>query len=221
MWKTTCLLIYFTCFVYALPVAAAATCEPSGLKPFVDFTTTPGQAQYFTDKDKNDLIALNRSFGQGIAGWSPVGLTLADRGMTIGVTVRSEKLPDGWYCSEVSSVHASIQYNSIDVYIAREYRRGTCQYNAILDHERRHVGVFHDTLAEFAPRIERKLYAALNKMKPKHNRDHERAAKNLQTTLEKALSPLFLEMDRVTTSRNARLDTKENYTKELENCLSW
>ncbi len=200
---------------------AASVCEPSGHTPYVDFTVNPGQAQYFTNKGKNDLIALNRTYGQSVAGWSPVGLTLADRGMSIGVTVRSAQLPDGWYCSEVASVAASIQYNSIDVYVAREYARGTCQYNAILDHERRHVGVFHDTLSEFSPRIERALYSALDRMKPLHNRNHEVAAQKIQNKLEQSVSSIFREFDRVLANRNGKLDTKENYTKELENCLSW
>ncbi len=128
---------------------------------------------------------------------------------------------DGSFCSHLAAVEAAVKYNSIDVYIARDYKRGSCQYYAILDHERRHVGVFNDTLLEFAPRMEWQLREAANTMEAIHNRDRHKAVARFQERLERAMQPLFTEFNRVLASRNSALDTEENYREEMKNCLSW
>ena len=202
-------------------INAAVTCQPPESAPYVSFTANPGQPRYDNSKSKNRLRSLNRTYGQHTAGWSPIGLTLADRSMRIAVTVRSEQLSDGSFCSNLSSVEATVEYNSIDVYIANIYERGSCQYSAILDHERRHVGVFNDTLMEFAPRIERRLYEAAGAIRPQHSSNHKKAAKVLQDKLERAVNPMFDEFDRVLARRNGALDTEENYREELKECPSW
>ena len=216
------LLVCLICTMSAYPVQASSPCEPSGIRPYVDFTVDPGQPRYHTNKNKGQLTKLQRqTMGQPSAGWLPIGLTLTERGLQFGLTMRQQQLSDHSYCSEVASVQASLLYHRIDVYIAREYPRGSCQYNSIVDHERRHVGIYHDTLAEFAPRIENTFYDVLGKMKPVHNNDPERALQHYMEKLERATAPLFDELDRVASSRNASMDTPENYRKEQQYCLSW
>ena len=223
MYRGAILLSFFagTIWLASSPAAAVAACQSAEHPPYISFTATPGQPRYDETKSKSRLRSLNRSHGQQTAGWSPIGLTLADRSMRIGVSVRSEQLSDGSFCSSLASVEASVVYNSIEVYIANEYKRGSCQYGAILDHERRHVGVFNDTLMGFAPRIERHLYDTANTLEPIHSKDHRKAAKILQDHLERALKPVFKEFDRVLAWRNGALDTEENYREEMKGCLTW
>ncbi len=221
-WTSVTFLSCSVGLLFWSPAAVGASCVSSGQRPYVDFNVESGQARYITDKSKNELIFVRRANGQTASGWSPIGYTRIQFGWNIGVQVHSSReFEEDWYCSEVTSIKASFEYDSIDVYIASEYPRGTCQYNSILDHERRHVGIFHDTLDEFAPRIEHVLYDALEKMKPERVNNPDRFLERQKDKLEQMIKPLIKELGRVGERRNAALDTLENYRREQEDCLSW
>lgn len=215
------LAILFGLISHSAPATTQAICKHATQSPYVTLAVNPGRINYITTHDKAGLRRLHAGTRRVGAGWSPIGLTLAELGMGFAVSVRAEILPDGRYCSEIAAVEATLGYDVIDVYIASEYPRGSCQYAAILDHERLHVVIFQNTLDRYFTRVEKTLREAANSAKPILGRDPDRATQQLQATLERAARSLFREINTTLDRRNSVLDTKENYQREQENCLTW
>ena len=216
------ILILVLTVLGASPHALGATaCERITQSPYVSLDVNPGRINYITNRNRAGLRQLHGGYQSAGANWTPIGLTIAELGLGLAVTVRAEAMSDGRFCAEIAAVEATLGYDVIDVYIASEYPRGSCQYNAVLDHERLHVIVFQDTLKEYFPRIESALRHAAEKEKPILARDPDKATKKFQAILERTVKPLFHQINDTLDLGNGALDTRENYEREQESCVSW
>jgi len=202
-------------------MAAAVTCDRATGSPYVSLEVNPGRINYITDRSKAGLRRLHSGYRTADANWSPIGLTVAELGFGLAISVRAESMADGRFCAEIAAVEATLGYDDIDVYIASEYPHGSCQYNAILDHERLHVIVFQETLNRFFSRVEAALRHAADTAKPILVRDPDKATKKFQSALERVAKPLFHQINAATDEGNGALDTLENYQREQDNCVSW
>lgn len=222
--KSTVLLFAgfaFLSMAHSFPARGAAACQKASQSPYVSLAVNTGRINYITTRSRAGLRRLHAGYQAFGDGWSPIGLTLAELGLGLAVSVRAEALADGRYCSEIASVEATLGYDVIDVYIASEYPRGSCQYTAILDHERLHVGVFQDTIDRYFSRVENVLRRTANSAKPILGRDPDQATRKLQAILERAARPLFRDINKSLDRGNGALDTRESYEREQDNCLTW
>ncbi|NQV84135.1 MAG: hypothetical protein HQ494_09985 [Rhodospirillales bacterium] len=211
--------------ILAVPSGAAgkALCPNVQIQPRIFLETNPGKTVTDTTKSRSQISRLK--FKRGGAprkrGWHPIGLTVADLkfGMEISVQVLSRSQKN--HCASVDAVRASIGFGQITVYVAKRYRRGSCQYRSILNHEQEHVDIFRDALTVHAPKVEHRLTELAGKLKPVSASTVERAANKLQNTLQKEMAPLFKELNKAIDAENERIDTLENYRREQARCSSW
>ena len=117
--------------------------------------------------------------------------------------------------------HWHTSYDSIDVYIDKKYRPGSCQYNSVLDHERQHVVVFLDTLDQAVPGIELRLRNTVKAQDSVITDDQKLGIKILQARIEKVLKPLMRKINKRLDVQNGAFDTVKNYKREQKNCLTW
>jgi len=153
--------------------------------------------------------------------WQPIGLTLTEQQFSMRVKVRAKRIGSNRFCGQLSGIDARLGYDKLKVYIARKYRPGSCNYRSILDHEKRHVSVFRNTLFKYAPRVERRLKRFAASLGPVVATSADQAAKILQQKLQRELKPLIREMDREMDFLNAKLDSPQNYRKEQARCPQW
>lgn len=190
--------------------------------PYVRLTESPGDIRYIETASRQRLRQLQGRHATYVAsGWQPIGLTLAELGLGISVSVRSEVMSDGRFCSVLSAVEATVGYDVIDVYIAREYQRGSCQYSVILNHERQHVVVFETTLNEHIPLLLQVLERTAEEMRPIKGRDRNRAARDMQAKMQDAAREVLDRIGATLDRRNARLDTDDQYRREQRQCAHW
>ena len=212
------------CLIVFSPNSSYAedNCEPTTRSIAVDLKINLGQVNYFNNFDRSYLASqLSRTKSASKVGWVPSGMTSVGLEYSIHLSVQVQRMSSGLYCSELRAVDTIVGYKSVDVYIANDYAPGSCQYNSILDHEHLHVGVYQDTLVEYAPRIETELRKAVDRQDSVITDDSEMAVKILQARIEKPLKFLINRIDKILEKRNAALDTMENYHKEQEHCSSW
>lgn len=138
---------------------AAERCGQRNGAPEVTLTSLRGELAYYGSQTEADLRRLYlKAGGSGRwHGWNPAGLTLADLEIGLHVEVRAQPLSRGRFCAELAQVDATLGYRTLNVYVARRYRCGACEYEQILDHENRHVAIFRDVLAQYGPRVRRAL----------------------------------------------------------------
>ncbi len=202
---------------------AAAGCPIAQALPRVSLKTRPGRIAYDNRLSRQRLRALQGQSGTASRkkGWHPIGLTLTELQFRMDISVSTLSRPNKGHCATVSAVKASLGYDKITVYVDKRYRKGSCQYLSVLEHEKEHVAIFRDTLTRYAPKVERRLNRAAAGLKPVSASSSDQAAEKLQKALQRQMEPLFKEMNRTLDRDNDRIDTSANYKHEQARCSKW
>ena len=201
---------------------AAARCPAAEVLPRVSLATLPGRVTYDTRQNRRQLQRLQGQSGASSRrGWRPIGLTLTELEFRMNISVNTMARKGRGHCATVAEVKSSLGYDTITIYIAKRYPKGSCQYLSILEHENEHLAIFRDTLAIYGPRIERRLTAAASAMKPVLAATPARAAAKIQKALQRKMEPLFKEMNRRLDTENGRIDTPRKYHGEQARCSTW
>lgn len=201
---------------------AAARCPAAEALPRVSLKTLPGKVTYNTRQNRGQLQRLQGQSGASSRrGWRPIGLTLTELEFRMNISVNTMPRKGRGHCATMAEVKSSLGYDKITIYIAKRYPKGSCQYLSVLAHENEHLAIFRDTLAVYAPRVERRLTAAASAIKPVLAATPARAAAKIQKTLQREMEPLFKEMNRRLDSENDRIDTPQKYHGEQARCSTW
>lgn len=200
----------------------AAQCPPADILPATRLTVTPGTVSYSRQHDIGGLAELRRRNGRAATRrGAAVGITTADPTFTIDTKVLLKPQGGGRYCAYLTEAVASLGYGRIQVYLARDYQRGSCPHTVIREHEDRHVAVFRNTLARFAPLLRARLAAQAARMAPLSVTDPEAAANRMQDQLNRHIEPILAEFQQTMDQANARLDSPAAYAAEQARCVDW
>ena len=127
----------------------------------------------------------------------------------------------GGYCVYLSEVVAEYGYRNHDVFVASEFAPGSCEYNAVLDHENQHVAINRTAVRDSGPRLRQELERQLAELPPKFTRDP-------QFGTDRALSEVYVAMNKVIdrlgatqAARNAAIDNDRNYDAISDLCKNW
>lgn len=203
--------------------ALGARCPSADALPRVSLETMPGRVVYDSRHSRQDLRRFQgkRGAARQRGEWHPIGLTITELQFRTKISVQSLPAGDGRHCAALTAVEAQLGYDTITIYVDRRYRRGSCPYVNVLEHEHLHLGIFRDTLAVYAPKVERRLSQAARRLETVSARSPERGAEKLQKALQREMAPLFKEMNDRIDAANERLDTAANYTREKAKCSNW
>lgn len=205
------------------PAVAASGCAKAKALPRVSLKTLVGRVTYDTGKSREQLARLQGRKGAQSRkrGWHPIGLTLTELQFRMDISIKTLSRKANRHCATVAAVKAELGYDEITIYVAKRYRRGSCQYLSVLEHENEHLAIFRNTLARYGPKIERRLVRAASRLKPVSGRSPNQAAAKIQKALQRRIEPLFKEMNKVMDRENDRIDTAENYHREQARCSKW
>ncbi|MFL2771488.1 MAG: hypothetical protein ACJZ9F_10800 [Rhodospirillaceae bacterium] len=158
---------------------------------------------------------LNRSHSNAI------GITYAEIGMSFAASTRSLPLQGGGYCIYLDEVKATFGFDKFEVYIAQEYKKGSCEYRTILDHENEHVAINNDVIKNYGARIRLSLEEQLSIMPPTFvvlsDLGVDRAIQELHRRIEPTIQAFITEQRR----RNSIIDTDANYGALQNLCENW
>lgn len=126
-------------------------------------------------------------------------------------------------CIAVQSIEGEI-ITSPQIHIASNYPKGSCEYNAILEHEEKHVRVLRDFAREYKPRFAAQLRRLAEKagadgpmpraqMKPAQARKHEIIAGGITSYGQTIM--------RLLQQRQFALDTSSEYARIHAQCDNW
>ncbi|MHA1153095.1 MAG: hypothetical protein ACTSQ7_10610 [Alphaproteobacteria bacterium] len=151
-------------------------------------------------------------------------LGLAEAGLEFGWSVRFEWQQRGaGYCFWVRRTELAIRQPSPDIYVAREYRRGSCAYRAILTHERQHMSISRDQINRYLPRL-RWVLTSLRiptGERPVFVTSAEAAKAEARALMKELAEPLFQEMAQALRAEQAKLDSPASYRRLRKQCKRW
>ena len=107
------------------------------------------------------------------------------------------------------------------IYVIRERPPGTCWYDSVLTHERKHEAADDAVLAEFAPRLERavaRAIAALPPMAPVAAGEVAAAQRRLMAPVEAAVRRELAALEAARSARQAAIDTPREYRRVAAEC---
>ena len=181
--------------------------------------TKPGYVRYITHLSRKEFLK------NAPVKMSPntLGMTVSKLGLTGSAEPRIE--PKGkTACVQIKSMKLTIGYDTLDVYIDKKYKPGSCEYEVVKEHENYHVRVSQEAMAFFRPDIEKALREALRKLKPVEARsnDEAQAAFNNQFhQVIRELQPLIDHINQKIAEKNYIIDTPESYAQTTALCKNW
>lgn len=127
------------------------------------------------------------------------------------------------YCVALKSVDSLIGYNDFSVKIDMSHTPGSCSYNAILNHENKHIDAYLSVLDDLDTDIQSSVFNAADSVMPIFVSTHEDIDSAIEEiNYEMRRHPeLILMKQKITAAeeiRNKRIDQNEdNY--ELKSCM--
>lgn len=104
---------------------------------------------------------------------------------------------DGEQLYWVSDLTVGVGYPAVDIFIPPRYRTGTCEYEAVLEHEKKHIQADRILLEEYAEKI-RTLLASVDwptYARPAAPRSFAEARERDMTRLAALVKPVLGELD--------------------------
>jgi len=130
---------------------------------------------------------------------------------------------DNAYCFWIRSIDVLLRYDAPDIYIAKDYPRGSCNYKAILEHEKRHEKVAREVMKRYIPRF-RSLFTSLLIPKPKSAilvSSREDGKRKTNALLKQIIQPVYDEFQIALAKEQAEVDTLREYRKVRRLCKRW
>lgn len=127
------------------------------------------------------------------------------------------------YCVRLKSIEAVIGYSDFLVKIDSRHKPKTCSYNAIVNHENKHIDAYLSVIDDYKYELHNALYSAANSIMPiyiKEQSDTDLAVEKLNDELQ-SHPDIVLIIQKIHAAeeiKNKYIDRQEDYS-ELKNCL--
>jgi hypothetical protein len=123
-------------------------------------------------------------------------------------------------CMRLESVELRVAMPVRTIYVLRERRPGTCEYNAVLEHERKHQAADDAVIGDHIPRLQRLMQAAAQRVSAQRIRPGEEKAaqQRLDNELKAALNQASKTLEQERSARQLAIDTPQEYARVTAAC---
>lgn len=170
-----------------------------------------------------DLAALARESSGTVGAGRLQGLTEVEHRLGLRTTV-SLAPSRGRACVWFDAVRIDMTPASVQIFVPKEYPEGSCEYDAVLVHEREHERIHRERLAAAAAEMRSALTAAKwlpGKGNPIEAADKESAEAALNDKISKVVHPAYEKFKADLTAAQAELDTPALYRWVTARCQHW
>jgi len=217
-------LIVLLVMLFVSPVHAAqrGACAPYATAITLDFKTLMPPPVYNTRLSVQGIRNLFREHTDAVVGphERALGITYSQTLFSLegATTVKPVR---GGYCIYINKIEAEFGWKRMEVYVASDFKPGTCEYRAVLDHENQHVGVNNAALREFAPRFRATLEKVLTDQQPVFSSDGQAGTNAALEAVQDRMEGYLNQFQQLAAQRNAPLDSQSNYGETAKLCANW
>lgn len=205
-----------------LSVAPAAAQCPSprevGVTPNITVQPIPMSPRYIYNINRNQLTQITRQINNGTNHGVTLGLTVS-RYLPAAGSYKSKSIKKGnQYCHYIINMNVKLSLADLIVYIASEYKQGTCQAQVITTHENEHVRVHQAVLQKYAPIMREALLRQANLAFAGSIPDSQTVINRaISSTIREVLNNMMAEQSR----GNGAIDTQDSYRRTAQRCKQW
>jgi len=170
-----------------------------------------------------DLAAIAKESAGSPGGGRAQGLTEVDNQLAFHTLVNMETAR-GRACVWFDEVRVDLTPASVQIFVPREYPEGSCEYEAVLAHEREHERVHRERLEAAVKEIERALTEARwlpAKGNPLETEDRASAEAALNAKIRKVVTPVYEKYKTDLGGAQADLDRPDLYQWVSKRCPGW
>lgn len=126
------------------------------------------------------------------------------------------------YCVAIKSINAEIGYNDFEIKIDNSNIRKSCEYNAVLNHEKKHMNAYLSVIDDLKFDIESSVINAANSVMPvfvSKREDLDSAIEKMNTEIQSHPDVILIKqkINSAVEIRNKRIDQNET-NEELNKC---
>lgn len=139
-------------------------------------------------------------------------------------TLANAETSRGRTCLWLEEVTVDLAPKSVHIFVPREYHENSCEFQAILAHEREHERVYREQLTDAAGRVEAALTAARwlpARGNPLEAADRPAAEAALNEKIRKIVAPVYSSYKEKLARAQAELDTPALYQWVSKRCAGW
>lgn len=195
--------------------------QPADTRVQVTVNTSYSGITYRHDLDRTALT----NFASGMAitsyGGSILGLTVSRYSLQMETHQQYGQADNGMSCMWIRRVDATLSVPDMTIFIAANYPKGTCQYNAVLEHEYEHVRLTRGLLPGAAKRLEGELRRQLSRINPIVSSSHNSGARVAQDAVQQGMAGFMRRLEVERDRSNAAIDTAHSYRQVAARCPQW
>lgn len=212
--------VVLAALILQAPVPALADCAGlQPLQPKVTVATAAPAAPRLVAATAAEIRSRAARSGTGLAaGAEASGLTVDDVSVEartiLSTTTRGEDR-----CVALRAIEGAVRSRTVEVLIDRAYRPGSCQYRAVLEHEREHVRINAGALARLGEVLEQRLRALADPWAGRWVPAGGEAG--LEVGLGRALEEATRQARGEAEERHRAIDTAEAYAAVQARCDRW
>jgi len=188
--------------------------------PWTMVDTRTGTVRYITHLSRNEFL---RNAPQKMSP-NTLGMTVSKLGITGSAEPEIQYLENHTFCVQIKRLDLTIGYDTLDVYIDKKYKPGSCEYEVVKEHENYHVRVSQEAMMFFKPDIEQALETALSHIEPEYAYSANEAQQifNRQfSRVMREIQPLIDYINNKIAEKNYIIDTPESYAETSALCNNW
>lgn len=201
--------------------AVAAGCDGMPDAPIVEVSVAPPHPSEPSIVPATETVIRSRAASTGTA----LPGDAATRGITIDRTEARAELTLARVergeerCVALSVLHGEVRSTELSVLIDRSYPPGSCQYEAILAHERQHVRISREALEHLASLLERRLRQVAERWSGRWLAAGQE--KQMRDEVDRALTEATSGASEQADQRNRTIDSPETYAAVQAKCGRW
>jgi len=203
-------------FLLVRPVEAATACPPPKPAAIKVMTSLPPPVLDNT----LDRRALEAKASRDHPGSQPIGLYEAELKLDAETAYLFNQV-GGEVCVVLNEVKLNLSFGNRRIYVQRDYPPGSCAYNAVLTHERKHQAVDENLVQEYLPRLIGNIETAVAQAKQTVSVPvgrHEEVMHRFGAIAGAAVDQGFKEMNAERNRREAAVDNRDEYARVARSC---
>lgn len=209
----------FFCFAAFSPsMAAAQTCKRNSTDVTLRAYST--KTRFFRNFSVSDLT-LSQG-GHGARG-AILGMAGGEMGTRLDIEYHVDALPNGKLCVNVTEVNAKFYIKPV-LFVASDYKKGTCEYREVLKHEKKHIATLRQFHREYTPKYRAELNRIIKsipvgrEMTPYHI---EQEQDRIIGYIREKMAAYDAKIGEVLARRQGNIDTPYEYKYVAAQCRKW
>lgn len=221
LFATACLFVSFAT-VKSSGASTQKQCQETRLNPVVKFlvenadtTLNKSRTSAQIARFANSKNAFKPPRGHKLLGLAFVELHYKFQIGTIVSTI------GGRHCVALKSLSIAFGRAKSEIFVARKYHPGTCEFKAILRHEQEHMDINARIQSKYEAKIQKYLTNKVPSIQPYYTTSPQNAPRQLASRFSSEINRIIKQFYEERQRINRKIDTPKSYKKVRSQCAKW